>query len=489
MNGELLVQIGGPLVGAGLGVVFVARGRNVRLAALIAAGVGTAAVLVHLLPDGHRGTLLAAALVAGALLVAGAVGLRRWPWAFAYLALAAAPARIPVAVGDTEANLLVPLYAIVGAGALALAWSLLRDPPRPHELGPLRWPLALTVAWLGISAAWADDQREAAIDVLFFIAPFAVLALLIARLPWHRAPLRWLVGQLLAMAMVFAGVGIYQWLAREVFWNPKVEIGNVFQSFFRVNSLFWDPSIYGRFLVIAILAGLTLLVTWRKPNGVYWGAAVIVMLWVGLLFSFSQSSFAALIACASLLALLAWRWRAAVALALVAAVLVPVVAFAPPFERARSALVGDGESSFDRATGGRFEQVKSGAAIARDNPVLGVGLGGYLDAFAEENGLVRAPARAALHATPVTVAAENGFVGLVFYIGLVVSTLLAAFRIVAVPPIVRDVAWIGGLAFAAITVHSFFYNAFFEDPMMWGALGLIALALSQQTASEQTGKT
>jgi len=33
-----------------------------------------------------------------------------------------------------------------------------------------------------------------------------------------------------------------------------------------------------------------------------------------------------------------------------------------------------------------------------------------------------------------------------------------------------------GLALAAIAVHSLFYNAFFEDPTMWGLLGLAALA-------------
>ncbi|MBA3718447.1 MAG: hypothetical protein H0W87_09510, partial [Actinobacteria bacterium] len=33
-----------------------------------------------------------------------------------------------------------------------------------------------------------------------------------------------------------------------------------------------------------------------------------------------------------------------------------------------------------------------------------------------------------------------------------------------------------GLLFGAIAIHSLFYNAFFEDPMMWGILGLIALA-------------
>ena len=50
--------------------------------------------------------------------------LLRWPWLLAVLVLACAPARIPVSVGSTEANLLVPLYFVVVAAALALAWQL-----------------------------------------------------------------------------------------------------------------------------------------------------------------------------------------------------------------------------------------------------------------------------------------------------------------------------------------------------------------------------
>ena len=63
---------------------------------------------------------------------------------------------------------------------------------------------------------------------------------------------------LAGLAVVFAAVGLFQWATHEVFWNNKVRIGNAYHSelFFRVNSLFWDPSIYGRFLVVAILATL-----------------------------------------------------------------------------------------------------------------------------------------------------------------------------------------------------------------------------------------
>ena len=51
---------------------------------------------------------------------------RRWPWLIAVSALACAPARIPVHVGSTDSNLLVPLYAVVAGAAVLLGWELIR---------------------------------------------------------------------------------------------------------------------------------------------------------------------------------------------------------------------------------------------------------------------------------------------------------------------------------------------------------------------------
>ena len=59
------------------------------------------------------------------------------------------------------------------------------------------------------------------------------------------------------------------------------------------------------------------------------GIAAITAIWLGLLFSFSQSSFVALIAGTIAAAAVIWRWRAAAALAVLAVVLVSV-GFATP---------------------------------------------------------------------------------------------------------------------------------------------------------------
>src|SRR5436309_3554925 len=462
-----LARAGGPIACAGLAVLFLARGRWERLAGLALAALGAVFLAVYLAPHGHRPVLAAAAVVG--LGVAGALAalLRRWPWLVAIGALACAPARIPVHIGSTDANLLVPLYGIVAAAALLIGWELVRHPDdrRSRELGPLAWPLAALVLWSGLSLEWSKDLRQGAIELLFFFVPFGVLTLALARLPWSRRWLTFLYAQLALMALAFGVIGVYQYATRDVFWNPKVIVGNAYAPFFRVNSVFWDPSIYGRFLVVAILASLVLVFAEKAAARAAVLALAIAATWVGLLFSFSQSSFFALIAGVLVLAAFAWRWRAAVVAGLAAAVLVSVGFGAP---NVRHSLLGHTRSSFDKVTSDRYSLVSNGLKIAVHHPVLGVGVGGFRRAYARQTHLRGSePKKAASHNTPITVAAETGIVGIVLFVWLAAAALLAAFRRVGWSFEGRT-ALVAALALGAILVHSFFYNAFFEDPMAWG---------------------
>jgi O-Antigen ligase len=460
-----LARIGGPVVVAGLALLFLARPRQARLLGLALWAVGTVLLVPLLAPSGNRGLVAGAAVVGLALAAAAGLLLVRWPWALPFLVLAAAPARIPVSIGDTEANLLVPLYVVVGAAALSLAWGLTRGHARARELGLLAWPLAALVFWLGLSTAWTDDLRSAAIELLFFISPFGLLVVSVSRLPWRSRPLGGLYALLAGMALLFALVGIGQWLAKDVFWNPKVVVSNDVEPFFRVNSLFWDPSIYGRFLVVAILATLVLLVLGLARRWQLALVAGIGVVWVGLLASYSQSSFVALVAGILVLAAVAWRARAFAAVAAAIAVLGALGASGPPIPLADT-------------VGSRSRLVSEGIGIALDNPLVGVGLGGFKEAYADRLVLDRrSPPAAASHTTPVTVAAETGFPGLLLFVWLVAAALWLAFHRPREDDTLRRAAgWASGLAAVAIVVHSCFYNAFFEDPMLWGSLGLIGVA-------------
>ena len=434
--------------------------------------MGAGLLALYLAPDGRTGLLVGGA-VGG--LVAAAVGawlLLRVPWVLAFATLACIPIRIPIDIGDEDANLLLPLYAVVASLALALAWQLLRGDERSRELGPLAWPLAAVVAWTGLALLWSDDLREGAIFLAAFVLPFGLLAVGFARLPFNRRALLGLYGALVATALAYAGVGLYQWATREVFWNPKLRVDNAYAPFFRVNSVFWDPSIYGRYLVVAILATLALVLLGVRERLLAAGIAAIAAIWVGLLFSFSQSSFAALIAGTLAAAAVIWRWRAAATLAVLAVVLVRRAS--PPRRSATSCSISPGPASTPSpATAPAL--VGNGLRIAVDHPVVGVGTGSFKRAYAEKTGLKgEEPKKAASHSTPVTVIAETGVPGLVLLCWLGMASLATAFGSRGRSAAGRA-ALVAALTLGAIAVHSLFYNALFEDPTMWALLGLIAL--------------
>jgi putative inorganic carbon (HCO3(-)) transporter len=277
------------------------------------------------------------------------------------------------------------------------------------------------------------------------------------------------------MALVFASIGVYQWATRDVFWNPKVIVGNAYAPFFRVNSVFYDPSVYGRFLVVAILATLVLALGRLGMRELVAATVGIALIWVGLLFSFSQSSFAALAGGILVAAALTWRRRALAAIAVAAAVLV-LVGVATP--RVRTSVFGHSRAGLNHASSDRYRLVRNGIRIAVDHPAGGVGVGAFRHAYAQRLQLKgKEPKSAASHDTPVTVAAETGLPGL----ALLAWLWAVAF---AVPLRLRSSASrIVGVALVAIAVHSLFYNAFFEDPMVWGLIGLAAVLARREAAA------
>src|SRR5205814_5852299 len=253
--------------------------------------------------------------------------------------------------------------------------------------------------------------------------PFALLAVVLSRLQWSRLWMKALYVQLTLMALVFAIVGIYQYATRDVFWNPKVVVGNAYAPFYRVNSVFWDPSIYGRFLVVAILASLVIALWTRAVRAAALLAVVVAATWWGLLLSFSQSSFVALGVGVLAAAAFAWQWRVLAAAGLAAVVLVSV-GFAAP--NIRHNLLGH---SFNRVTSDRYSLVTNGVKIAVHHPIGGVGIGGFRQAYARRQHLKgREPKKAASHDTPVTVAAETGVPGLLLFGWLLAAALLLTLR-------------------------------------------------------------
>ena len=188
----------------------------------------------------------AAAIVGGAAaLVLGAAALLRWPVLLPLLLVAAMPFRVRLHVAGGEAvNLLVPLYAVIGAGVLATFVATLRGQTQLRRLPkPLVAALAAVICVYALQTLYSSDVAFAARNIGFFLIPFAVLFSLLAEAPWDRRLLRLVFVVVLVEGVVLALVGIGQFADQHIFWNDKLEDSNDFHFYFRVNSLFWDPNI------------------------------------------------------------------------------------------------------------------------------------------------------------------------------------------------------------------------------------------------------
>jgi len=246
--------------------------------------------------------VLGVALLAGlALLAAGARLLVGRPWLLPILLIGAMPFRIPIELAGTTANLLLPLYAVLGAGLIA-AWlrpeRLLPEPPARDGLtGAIPPLLAGVVVLYGLQAGYADDLSTAVENVSFFFAPFAALFLFVSTARWDRSLLRTALVVVAVEALVVAVVGFGQAATGELFWNEKVIDGNEAHTYFRVNSLFFDPNIMGRYLAITmiLLAGV---VAWgaRERRAALLAGGAFVVLLAALVLTYSQTSMLALIA-------------------------------------------------------------------------------------------------------------------------------------------------------------------------------------------------
>jgi hypothetical protein len=466
------------LVGAlGAVLVLIPRGRLLPLLGFALLGLGTAGIGRSLVGDDDLRLLFTEPTGLGLVgvgviaAIAGAIPLVHYPAAVPVVLLCVTPFRVPVQLGDEDAFLLLPLYLVVAAAVLALGYRMIRGerPAAPPFL--LALPLAALISLSATSFLWTWDERAGGIALAFFVFPFAAGFATVARAPVESWLPKALLVTLVVLGSVFAAIGIWQAQTRTLFFARDVEVANAYTSFFRVTSLFKDPSLYGRYLVIPI-AVLLVAILVRRGRTVEWvvASAFVAFLFWGLFYSYSQSSFVALFVVTFCIALAGSGRRMRIVL-IVCALVVAVAAGA-----VAAAAVG-GRSAKD-VTSGRSRLVTVTLDAFKERPIAGVGVGGQPRASSELAGK-GSPSRNASHTTPLTVLAELGVIGF----GLYAWTLGAAgWALVLVTR--RDRALGIGLSaiLLALFVHSLLYAGFFEDPLTWGVLGVAAAVLAAAPA-------
>jgi putative inorganic carbon (HCO3(-)) transporter len=468
----------------------------------------------------HLGRLLALGALA-VLVVAGLTVLfRHRPLLVPLAIIAAAPFRTPIHAGGQEANLLVPLYLVIAGGVLATIWREQLehraatsaggagggDPDRAAARGEtsagvtgpaaLRTVLAGVLVLYAVQSVYSEDFSRALQNAAFFYVPFAIAFVLLAQCRWDRRLLVLALAVVGTESLVFVAFGSWEYAARHLVWNDEVIKSNDFHTYFRVNSLFWDPNVYGRYLALAIAAIVAALLWARSIRLALWLGALVGVLWLGLVSTFSQSSFVALLVGLAVLAALRWslRW----ALAACAGAVIAAAAFV---------LVAGGSLKIDlstqqklnKDTSGRANLVSEGIALFGDRPLWGYGSGSFSVAYQKhrsQSGQLNVS-----HTEPVTVAAEQGLIGIAAYLALLVvafATLLRGMPALmpglrgppaasdpAAEPLVHRAGRAAILAcFVALVAHTMAYAGFLEDPLTWVLMAIGgSLAIAPEAAA------
>src|SRR5438876_1128479 len=186
---------GAAILGALGAVAVLTAGRRVQL---LGGLVGLAAAELLLARAGglHLSTKLVAAGIAGFIVLAGlAALLRRARWLVIPLAAVAAPFRLPLDFGSEhrfyvaiahggQLGRLLPLYVVLAVATLALVWETLRT----RSLRPLRreiaYPAAGFIALASLSLLWTQNVGSGRNLLEYFLLPFAILVVVVARAPF-----------------------------------------------------------------------------------------------------------------------------------------------------------------------------------------------------------------------------------------------------------------------------------------------------------------
>jgi O-antigen ligase len=436
---------------------------------------------------------IGAALAMLALVIALAALIAKRPSALPVLVVLALPFRLPLAIGGSTVNLLVPLYAVIAAGTLAnlrsgLAGSIEgADAEAPESISAARavlsprgleWILLASVLLYAVQATYSNDFSKGLENVVFFYVPFALLFALLRDVRWTVTLLLTCLKVAAALAVIFAAIGFVEYQRQQLFLNPRLVQANEYGGYFRVNSVFFDPNIYGRFLALVMIALAVVVLSAPTRRAVLGLAVVLLWLWAGLLTSLSESSMAALLLGLAVLA--AWRWDTVTTLLVAGAIVVGATAFvlaAPP--SAHLGLSGEGASA-NTATSGRASLVSGGLSLFADRPLVGYGSGSFAVEYRRHHRTTEEVSVSASHTIPITVAAEQGIAGLAVYALLLASTLWVLFA-----GAWRSPARVAVVAcFAALVLHTWAYADFLEDPTTWTLLA-IGVALARATAKNQ----
>ena len=362
----------------------------------------------------------------------------------------------------------VPPWLPVSAWCVFLvaiaAWSASVQRPRHLPLLLLPVLLLLAVSTIGLTAA---VDKEAALPAFRSLVTGLLLLFAITSLVRSRAHVFWVLGGVSLTAAVIGTYAVYQHLA-----------GTGDEGFFtsggtlvtRVAGGFGHPNQLAGFLVLLVPFSIAGAVLSSRTRLIHWAGLALAVL--GIYFTFSRSALVAL-AVVPFLFLGRRFFVAAPVLVLLLAVLTP-------------GLIGERFSSLSlqtAETGTRLSIWRTSTTIWAEHPLVGVGPGGFPQAYAEAptpgkqylpGTALEAPPHA--HNLFLHVLAEQGLVGLLALLGVLFLVLLRTRRLQRSPDEWRKMIGTAGIAFlVAFLIHNQFDVTLLETTSLvfWGLIGLL----------------
>ena len=132
------------------------------------------------------------------------------------------------------------------------------------------------------------------------------------------------------------------------------------------------------------------------------------------------------------------------------------------------------------ASSGRPGLVSGGLDLFAARPLWGYGSGSFETEYSARHHQI-GQTLSASHTIPITIAAEQGLIGELVYLALVIAALVTLLARCRSDPARAAIA----AAFIALVFHTMLYADFLEDPITWTLLAIgTALAVRPPTGSE-----
>ncbi len=352
-----------------------------------------------------------------------------------------------------------------------VATRMTESKPLPNRANALDVPL---ITFLGVGMM-----------LMFLVSPFFSIAVagyratvqymlwffIITRLLRDDRDLKQLYLGMVAVATLIALHGIYQYIIAVPIPSNWVDQAETSVRT-RVFSIFGSPNIMGDFMVMfaPMAAGMAYYCKDWKAKAFFWCCTFAMCL--ACLFTMSRGAWVAMVVAVLIFALLHDRKLFLLVLA------AGFVALFIPFVASRIGYLFTDEFAASTSNGGRGSRWEIGLTYLSESPILGVGLGMFGGAIAMQHKIYSWISYFYMDNYYLKILVEMGYLGLTFFILLLVGLVLVSFRAIwrtkqlegeGTSPLC--VGMFAGLC--GVLTHCYFENIF-EEPYMMAYFWMIA---------------